>query len=102
MKTRIASAWTLFQACEKGVAALDGSGDPERIVREHGHLRTAIWGFWTSRRTFCQQRGRISRVARSGHGKANGPVSRVPTIIEANLALFMQPVVGEISTVTGN
>ena len=30
MKTRIASAWTLFQACEKGVAALDGSGDPER------------------------------------------------------------------------
>lgn len=76
MKTLIASVWNPFRVCAKAAAAPDGSGDPAPIVRAHGHLRTAMREFWTSRRTFCQQRGKIFRVAGNGHGKANGPVGR--------------------------
>jgi hypothetical protein len=76
MKSLIASVWNPFQACAKVAAAPDGSGDPAPIVRAHGPLRIGIWEFWTSRRAFCQQRGRIFRVAGKGHGKANGSVGR--------------------------
>jgi hypothetical protein len=76
MKTPVASVWNPFQARAKGAAVPDGSGNPAPSVRELGPLRTAMRGFWTSRRTACQQRGRIFRVAASGHGRANGSVSR--------------------------
>ena len=76
MKALIASAWNPFHACAKGAVVPDGSDDPAPIVRAHGPLRTAMREFWTSRHTFCQQRGRIFRVADNGHGKANGSVNR--------------------------
>ena len=99
MKTRIASVWNPFQACAKVAADPDGSGDPAPIVRAHGPLRTAMREFWTSRRTFCQPRGRIFRVAGNAHGKANDSVSRARRVIEANLPLRMQPAVREFCTV---